>query len=91
MAKKHPIFIKISHFQLILNKILNKFRLQPWGRAHGHQNCQKMGFLIVECIGAAGWGEHRKRSPPPEIEKIVVKNDVISEGSIFRNNFPKIS
>ena len=38
-------FIKIIHFQLILNKIFNKFRLQPWGRARGRQNCQEMGFF----------------------------------------------
>ena len=33
--------------------------------------------------------EHREH-PPPEIVKIVVENDVISEGSIFSTTFPKI-
>ena len=38
-------------------------------------------------VAPAGGGEHREG--PHEIEKIVVKNDVISEVSIFRNNFSK--
>ena len=39
-------------------------------------------------IGAAkGGGDTEHRERPPEIEKIVVENGVISEGSIFSNNF----
>ena len=41
----HKKFIKIIHFQLTFNKILNKFRLEPWGRARGRQNSQEMGFF----------------------------------------------
>ena len=43
----HKNFIKIIliHFQLIFNKILNHFRLQPLGRARGLQNFQEVGFF----------------------------------------------
>ena len=33
----------------------------------------------------------RQRGLPREIEKLLYKNDVISEGSIFSNNFQKIA
>ena len=44
-----------------------------------------MKELAYSVAYAGGWGF----KPPPEQEKIVVENDVISEGSIFSSNFPQ--
>ena len=43
----------------------------------------------VQHIGVARGGTQGTSPPPPEIEKMLQKTGVISEGSIFSNNFSK--
>ena len=44
---------------------------------------------MILCIGAARGGDTGNVPPLPKLKKLLQKNDVISEGSIFSNNFSK--
>ena len=49
-----------------------------------------MILLVLDFISSIdGFRGEGGKSPPPEAEKIVVENVVISEGSIFSNKFSK--
>ena len=89
----NPFSINVNNF--LVPAIYIPFKIYEHWRCYNSYSRARRNFLKGESKSVKeglirGKGVARGKPPPPETEKIVVENGVISEGSIFSNKFSKI-